>query len=57
VNDDFFALGGHSLLAAQLAARVNESMQVTIPLRRLFDEPTVGAIAAHIDNMRWVSQQ
>jgi len=56
VHDDFFDLGGHSLLAAQLTARVNESMQVTVPLRRLFDEPTVGAIAAHIDNMRWVSQ-
>ncbi len=53
VHDDFFELGGHSLLAAQLAARVNESMQVVLPLRRLFDSPTVAQIAEHIETLQW----
>jgi len=53
VHDDFFVLGGHSLLAAQLAARVHESMQVVVPLRRLLDAPTVAQIAEHIDDIQW----
>jgi len=53
VHDDFFELGGHSLLAAQLASRVNESMHVVVPLRRLFDSPTVAQIAEHIETLQW----
>jgi len=56
IHDDFFELGGHSLLAAQLAARVNESMQVVVPLRRLFDAPTVAQVAEHIDALQWALQ-
>jgi acyl transferase domain-containing protein len=49
IHDDFFELGGHSLLAAQFIAGVRQHFKVNLPIRAVFDGPSVAAIALHIE--------
>lgn len=56
LNDNFFELGGHSLNATQLLSRVAKAFQVEIPLRSLFESPTLATQAESIETLHWVKE-
>jgi acyl carrier protein len=49
VHDNFFELGGHSLLAIQIISRLRQALGCDIPVRLLFDHPTVAALDAALE--------
>jgi len=50
ITDNFLELGGHSLLAVRLINRIEEALNVHVPIRILFDQPTIAELASFIDN-------
>ncbi|PYJ97121.1 MAG: hypothetical protein DME23_17110 [Verrucomicrobia bacterium] len=51
IHDNFFELGGHSLLAAQAISRLNESFNIHLSIRSLFEKPTVAELVREIARM------
>jgi amino acid adenylation domain-containing protein len=45
-QDNFFELGGHSIMAAQVVGRVGESLSIDLPIRLIFERPTIAGLAA-----------
>ena len=55
VNDNFFALGGDSLSATRAIARVQQELDIIVPLRAMFETTTLGEFADRITLLGWVS--
>ncbi|KAB8332627.1 non-ribosomal peptide synthetase [Scytonema tolypothrichoides VB-61278] len=56
IHDNFFELGGHSLLATQVMSRVRDTLQLEVPLRYLFEAPTIAGLAKSIETARLTKQ-
>lgn len=53
-SDNFFELGGHSLLAMQVVTRMRSSLSIDMPIRLLFQFPTIGQLSTQLENLNQV---
>lgn len=51
IHDDFLELGGHSLLLTRLASRLQEAFRIEIPIRTLFESPTVAQQSERLEDL------
>ena len=56
-HDNFFELGGHSLLAVQVISRIRQTSLVDLPLRRLFESPTIAELERAIQAANQAANQ
>jgi acyl carrier protein len=52
VTDNFFMIGGHSLLATQVVSRVRQSFGIEMPLREMFEAPTISELSKAVEKIR-----
>ena len=53
IEDNFFEMGGHSLLATGVLSRIRSQFGVSVPLRTIFETPTIRELSSHLETLLW----